>query len=381
MQFELNSEQLAIQDLARRIAVDGNWEELAREWDARGDFDRAPIVSKLREAGLSGMTIPVEFGGSGASFLNFILAYEQFCRINYTAAFVFGSSNSGPIHSIVEFGSEKLKKHYLPKLATSEWLAAIAITEADAGSDVGAIRTKGTIVGDKLLINGSKVYVGGAGAFEVLVVFVRMSDAPGIDGLGCVLVDGNAKGLSYGAKFQMLGSRPVPRSEIIFNDCEVPTDQILLGPGSFRKMIETFNGERIHNACLALGIAQGAYDHAVGYARERKQFKKRLIDFQGIQWKLGEMQTLLEAARMLIYRAAVAKDSGQSIGVITSQCKFFAAKYLPGVVDQALQIEGAFGYSQGSRVERAYRDIRLVPIAGGSIEMMLNYLGGRLARE
>lgn len=379
MQYSLTEEQAAVRDLARRLA-DNGWEELSRKWDIEGHFDRTPVVSKLRETGLAGMTIPQIYGGGGQPFLNFIIAYEQIARVNYTAAFLLSSSNSGPIDSIVQLGSESIKKKYLTKLATNEWLAAIAITEPDAGSDMGAIRTRAVVEGNKVRINGNKIYVGGGGDFEVYVVFVRMSDAPGIDGLGTVVVDVDAPGLKFGPKFRMLGSRPVPRSEIIFDNCEVPVENILTPAGSFRRMIEVFNGERIHNATLALGMAQGAYEHAAEYAQVRKQFGKRLVDFQGIQWKLAEMGTILEAARCLIYRAASAKDRKEPLGEVSSQAKLFAAKYCPWVVDQALQIEGAFGYSEGTRVERAYRDIRLVPIAGGSVEMMMNYLGGRIAR-
>lgn len=380
MQYELTEEQRAIQDLARRLASDGDWEGLARKWDAAAAFDRTPVTSKLRETGLAGMTIPKEYGGGGAGFLDFIVAYEQIARVNYTAAFLLSSSCSGPIDSIVQFGSDAVRRKFLPKLANGEWLAAIAITEPDAGSDIGAIRTRAIVEGDTVRINGNKIYVGGGGDFEVYVVFVRMSDAPGVDGLGCVVVDRASPGLKFGPKFRMLGSRPVPRSEIIFDDCIIPREQVLLGPGGFRQMIEVFNGERIHNATLALGLAQGAFEHASQYAKDRIQFNKRLADFQGIQWKLAEMQTLLSASRLMIYRAAAAKDAGAALGVLASEAKLFAATYCPKVVDQALQIEGAFGYSEGSRVERAYRDIRLVPIAGGSVEMMLNYLGGRIAR-
>ncbi len=380
MQFELTEEQRAIADLARKIAEDGDWEGLSAKWDRDGSFDRAPIISKLRETGLVGMTIPTEYGGGGATFLDFILAYEQIARVNITAAFVLSSSNDGPIDAILHFGSEETKKKYLPKLTSGEWLAGIAMTEPDAGSDLGAIRTRAVVDGNHVRLNGNKIYVGGSGNYEVYVVYARMSDAPGIDGLGCVVVDHNSPGLKFGAKFRTLGARPVPRSEMIFEDCIVPRENVLLGAGGFRKMIEAFNAERIHNSAMALGIAQGAFEHAAQYAKERVQFKKRLVDFQGIQWKLAEMQTILSAARMLIYRAASAKDAGLSLGTLSSEAKYFAAKYCPQVVDQALQIEGAFGYSEGSRVERAYRDIRLVPIAGGSIEMMLNYLGGRFAR-
>lgn len=377
--FHLTEEQEAIKEVARRLA-DEQWDPLIEEWDREGKFDRTPVMGQLRDLGLAGMTIPEEYGGQGSSFLDFILVYEQFARTSYPAAFMLGSTCSGPIDFIVQFGSDPVKQRFLPDLAQGRKLAAIAITEPDAGSDLSRIRTRATVADGKVTLRGSKMYVGGGGDFEVYVALVRMSDDPGLDGLGSVIVHADAPGLEFGSKFRMMGSRPVPRSEVIFNDCVVPEDQILTGPGSFKKMIEVFNGERIHNACLALGIAQGAFEHARAYAKERIQFDRPLADFQGNRWRLAEMETLLEASRCLIYKAAASKDAGLPLGVVSSQAKLFAAKYCPSVVDNALQLEGAFGYSEGSRVERAYRDIRLVPIAGGSVEMMMNYLGARLAK-
>ena len=185
----------------------------------------------------------------------------------------------------------------------------------------------------------------------------------------------DAPGLRFGSRFNMMGTRPIPRSEILFEDCSVPVENILSEPGSFRSMIEVFNGERIHNSCLALGIAQGAYEAATDFANQRVQFGKRIVDFQGTQWKLAEMGTLLEAARQLVYRAARAKDAGVSLGKIVSQAKLFCSLYMPVVCEHALQIQGATGYAQGSRVERAFRDVRLVCVGGGTTEMMKNYLG------
>jgi len=378
MDFNLTEEQVAMRELAKKLADD--WEPYAEKWDSEGTFDRDVVRVPMQKAGLTGMTIPEEFGGQGSSYLDFIIVFEQFARVSYPAAFFLASTCSGPIDFILKFGTDGLKKKYLPKLASGDNLCAIAISEPNAGSDLGAITTRARIEGDKVRINGTKIYVGGGGNWEVYVAIVRMSDAPGLAGLGSVVIDKDAPGLKFGARFKMMGSRPVPRSEIIFDDCIVPIENILTQAGSFNKMIEVFNGERIHNSTLALGMAQGAYEHAAQYAKERVQFSKRLVDFQGIQWKLAEMEVLLEASRSLIYKAACAKDQGQPLGTIVSQAKLFAATYCPQVCDHAMQIEGAFGYSEGSRVERAYRDIRLVPIAGGSVEMMKNYLGGRHAR-
>lgn len=376
--FELTEEQIAIRELANKLAA--NWEAPTEKWDREGTFDRDAIAIPTRNAGFTGMTIPPEYGGQGSAYLDFILVFEQFARISYPAAFLLCSTCSGPIDFILKFGSEAIRSRYLTKLASGEYLCSIAISEPDAGSDLGAISTRARIEGDRVRINGAKIYVGGGGDSELYVVLVRMSDAQGVAGLGSVVVDRNAPGLKFGGRFRMMGSRPVARSEVLFDDCVVPVDNVLTEPGSFSRMIEVFNVERIHNACFALGIAQGAYEHAAAYARERVQFKKRLVDFQGIQWKLAEMETLLEASRLMIYRAARAKDAGHPLGVMVSQAKLFAATYCPQVVDHAMQIEGAFGYSEGSRLERAYRDIRLVPIAGGSNEMMRNFLGGRHAR-
>lgn len=376
--FELTEEQIAIQDLARKMAA--TWAEPNVRWDRDCTFDREAIARPCREAGFTGMVIPEAYGGAASSYMDFILVFEQFAMVSYAAAMFMLSTCSGPIDFILKFGSDAIKKKYLPKLVTGEFLCGMAISEPNAGSDIGAMTTRARIEGDKVRINGNKVWVGGGGEWELYVALVRMSDAPGVAGLGSVLIEKDAPGLKFGPKFKLMGTRPVPRSEMIFDDCIIPVENILTEPGSFSRMIEVFNGERIHNACLGLGIAQGAFDHAARHARDRVQFKKRLVDFQGIQWKLADMETRLEACRLMVYRAARAKDAGVPLGVIVSQAKLFAASVCPEICNQAMQIEGASGYSEGSHTERAYRDVRLVPLAAGSNEMMMNFLGGQFAR-
>jgi butyryl-CoA dehydrogenase len=377
-EFELTTEQVAIRDLAAKVAAD--FEVPNERWDREGIFPRDEVKGPICAAGFAAMTIPEEYGGGDASYADFILVLEQFARISMAAAFFLLSTCSGPIDFIVKFGNKSLKERYLRKLAAGDVYCAMAMSEPDAGSDVGSIRTRAVIEGDRIRINGAKIWVGGGGDADMYVVFVRMNDAAGVAGLGSVIVDKDAPGLKFGSRFRMMGTRTVPRCEVLFEDCIIPVENILTEPGTFGQMIEVFNGERIHNACLGLGIAQGAYEHAAGYAKERVQFNKRLVDFQGIQWKLADMEMLLEACRLLVYRAARAKDAGHSLGRFVSQAKLFSATYCPQVCDQALQIEGAFGYSEGSRVARAYRDVRMVPLAAGSTEMMKNYLGGLHAR-
>ena len=372
--FQLTEEQVAIRDLAAKLAE--SFEEPTERWDRDGAFDRAFVAEVVREGGLCGMTLPAEYGGLGLGYLEFILALEQFARISYPAAFFLASTCSGPIDFLLQFGSERVKQTFLPPLVSGEQLCAVAISEPEAGSDVGNIRTRAVIEGDTIRINGSKSWVGGGGDWDSYVVFARLSDAPGVAGLGCLVVPKGAPGLSFGSRFNLMGTRPIPRSEIVFEDCRVPADNLLTEPGSFASMIEIFNGERIHNACLGLGIAQGAYEAAAEYANQRVQFGQRIVDFQGTQWKLAEMETLLEACRQLVYRAARAKDAGVALGRIVSQAKLFCASYMPAVCEQALQIQGATGYAEGSRVERAFRDVRaLVCVGGGTTEMMKNYLG------
>ena len=348
------------------------------EWDQARTFPRKEVAKKLRDLGLLGMTLPKEHGGGGMSFFDYILALEPLAEATQAAALVLTSSCGGPVSHLLEFGSPEVKSKFLPLLSSGEMMCAIAMTESEAGSDTGAVKTRAVIQGDEIVINGTKLYVGGSGAFEMMVAYVRMSDAPGTEGLGSVLITKDAPGLMYGRSQEMMGLKAVPRAEIIFDNCRVPVSQILTRPGQFKKMINSFNSERIHNAMFCVGQGQAALDEALGYARLRKQFGRRIGDFQGIRWKLADMAMRIQAARLLVYQAAVKFSSGEDAAMEASMAKTYASEAAFEVAHQAVQICGANGFAVGSRAEVLFRDIRAHMLGGGSVEAVRNYIGKRL---
>ncbi len=377
MRFELTEQQQMMVDSVRSLA-EKEFKPHLVEWDQARTFPRREVANKLRDLGLLGMTLPKEHGGAGMSFLDYILALEPLAEATQAAALVLTSSCGGPVNHLLEFGSPEIKAKFLPLLATGEMMCAIAMTESEAGSDTGAMKTRAVIEGNDLVINGTKLYVGGSGAFEMMVAYVRMSDAPGTDGLGSVLITGDAPGLKYGRVQEMMGLRAVPRAEIIFDNCRVPKSQILTRPGQFKKMINSFNSERIHNAMFCVGQGQAALDEALNYARLRKQFGRRIGDFQGIRWKLADMGMRLAAARLLVYQAAAKFSDGKDAALEASMAKTFASEAAFEVGHQAMQICGANGYAAGSRVEVLFRDIRGHMLGGGSVEAVRNFIGKRM---
>jgi alkylation response protein AidB-like acyl-CoA dehydrogenase len=373
----LSEEQLALRSTARQIAQE-KLADLALEWDARGVIDHAYLREVLGGAGLLGMTVPVEYGGAGSTFLDFIVVLEELAARAFPAASLMQATCSGPPMHIIELASEEVKREVLPRIVAEGAMCSVAMTEPDAGSDLGAIRTRMVKDGGDVVIDGQKIYVGGGGEADYYITYARASDAPGTAGLACVLVPKDAPGLSYGPEFRMLAPRGVPRREVIFDHCRVPERYVLAGAGEFKKMITTFNAERLHNATFNLGLAQGAYDHARAYAAERSTFGKPLSAHQGIRWKLAEMLVHLEACRWLVYGAARAKDAGKDIGLDASIAKYYSAEHGFQVADQAMQIEGAYGIHEGL-VQIAFRNIRAFRVAAGSSEMMLNYIGRNAA--
>ncbi len=375
----LSDEEMQLKQTARKLA-----EERLRaptlEWEQSGIVDFPYLINEMTAVGLVGMVISEEYGGGGASFLDFILVMEEMARVSYPAAYLLQATNSGPVKHIAALASAEVKSRVLSEVAAGKAICSIAITEPDAGSDLGAIRTTARQAADgEFRVNGRKLYVGGAGNSSFYVVYVRMSDDPGTKGLGCILIDADTDGLELGPNANMLGSRGIPRHELIFNDCRVPAANVLCGPGEFRRLISIFNGERIHNAAMALGTATGAYDHALEHARARVQFGQRLADFQGIRWKLADMAARLDTSRLLVQRVARLVDSGADVGYAASVAKLITCEAACEIVDSALQIEGAMGYHEGF-VQNAYRNVRMTTIAAGSTEMMRNHLANLVVR-
>jgi alkylation response protein AidB-like acyl-CoA dehydrogenase len=371
----LSSEQTELRALARQVA-DEKFGSVNADWERAGVVDFDYLKATLREVGFLGMTIAPEYGGAGAQFLDFILVMEQMARVSNAAAFFMQATSSGPVSHIIKLGSPGIKAEILPRIVDGTAWCAIAISEANAGSDWGAIQTRIRDVGDdEVEITGTKMWVGGGGGADYYVTYARGGDDRGTAGLACVVIPASTPGLEFGSESRFLGTRGVPRREMILSQCRVPRGNVLVPVGGFKQIINEFNGERIHNATFALGIATGAYEHALEHARSREQFGRPLAANQGIQWKLADMAVKLEAMRLLVYGAAREYEAhSASLGLSASMAKLFATETGCQVVDAALQIEGATGYCEGV-VESAYRNVRAFRIAAGTSEMLLNYIG------
>ena len=363
------AEEQELRALAHRLA-DESLRDLTVEWESNSgeEVDFGKLTRLLSGVGFLGMTIPAAYGGGGATFRQFVVVLEELARVSFPAAFLLQATCGGPVSHVVELGSESVKQAVLPDIAAGRGFATLAITEVDAGSDIGAMRTQGQPdpVTGEVVISGQKIYVGGAGVARYYVVYARLGPDAGSQGVGCVLVSSETPGMSCGAQAEMLGLRGIPHRELLLDECRVPWGNVLLEAGSFGRLMSIFNSERIQIAAITLGMARGAYEHARQYALDRHQFGRRLVDNQGIQWKLADMATKLEASRLLVYQAADLRDRGDSFAKESSMAKLFATECAAEIVDEALQIEGAVGYQNGF-VQAAYRNVRMTRIAAGQL--------------
>lgn len=378
MDFLLTEEQRRLKALVRDLA-EKEFAPKAAGWDETGEVDLGEIAVRLRDVGLLGMTIPEEYGGSGRPFLDFILALEELARVAYPPAFVLLSTCSGPVSIIQRLGSDAQRRRWLPPLVRGETFCAVGMTEANAGSAASDVETTATLDGDAYVLDGSKLFVGGGGHVEIYVIFARFGGVPGSRGVGALVLEKGTPGFEFGQQIPFMGTRGIPRRELLFNRCRVPKTSVLVSEGGFARLMNDFNFERIHNATLSLGFAQGAFEQACTYVKQRRQFGRELCEFQGVQWMIADMATELEAARLLIYRAAANADAtGRADPLETSLAKRYASEMGIRVCDTALQLHGAYGYSKEFPLERFYRDARGIAIATGTVEIHKNNIASRV---
>jgi len=378
MDFKLSEEQTMLVDMVRKLA-DKEFKPKAAIWDEEERFPWEN-VKLLAETGLLGMSIPEEYGGSGGGIMNVVLTLENIARVCLSTAGIIALHNGVCSRSISHFGSEELKKHFLPLMASGELLAAYAQTEPDAGSDIGNILTKAKDAGDKYIINGTKSFISNAEEAGLFVVVVRYGDRKGLDGLGSIVVEKGTPGLEIGKKEHKMGFRGTSLCHVIFEDCAVPKENKLVGEGEFINMLKAFNAERCGNAALSLGVAQGALDEALKYSKERIQFGKLISEFQGIQWMLAEMAIKVDAARLLLYRAATNAEESLPSRLETSIAKVYANEIAFDVANMAVSIHGGYGYLKEYPVERMLRDSKFPSVGGGTIQIQKNSIAHELLK-
>ena len=338
-------------------------------WDEASEFPFA-VIKMLGAMGLMGLIIPSEYGGAGLGYVDYVLAIEELSSVDGSVGLTLAAHNSLGTNHIFLTGNEAQKRKYVPRLASGEYLAAWALTEPGSGSDASSARTTAAKKGDRYVLNGNKTFITNGHYADVAVVIAVTDKSKGTHGLSAFVVEKGTPGFRAGKKENKLGLRASDTSELIFEDCEIPAENLLGTEGEgFIDAMRALDGGRISIAALALGIARGALDAALKYVKERRQFGKAIAEFQGIQWKLADMATELDAARLLTQRAAVLKDAGRKVTRESSMAKLFASEVAVRICDEALQLFGGYGLIKDYPVEKFYRDVKLCTIGEGTSEI------------
>ncbi|ADU66131.1 acyl-CoA dehydrogenase domain-containing protein [Desulfurispirillum indicum S5] len=382
MHFTLNEEQRLIRDTVREFATQ-EVAATAAQRDETETFDRELMFDRLAQLGLTGILFPETYGGAGADYLSYALTVEELSRVCASTGVTLSAHVSLGANPINLFGTPQQKERYLRPLATGEKMGAFGLTEPSAGSDAGGTRTTAVRDGESWILNGSKNFITNGGEADIYVVFARTDpQARKHHGISAFLVEKGTPGFSFGKKEVKMGIRSSPTTELVFENCHIPLEN-LLGSESegFKVAMKTLDGGRIGIAAQALGIAQGALDHAVAYARERRQFDQPIGNFQAITFALADMQTRVDAARMLVYRAAVQADSGSSYSREAAMAKLFASETAMDVTTRAVQIHGGYGYTREYPVERMMRDAKITEIYEGTSEIQRLVIGTALLRN
>jgi len=377
----LTHEQRDVRDVAAKIAREQyapHVQEWARERASLPNDERR----RLGDLGLLGITLPEEYGGGGRPLIEALLVIEELAKATPIAAWPTFEASTGPARVIHLFGTEEQKQAFLPPVATGETTIAVTISEPDAGSAATDMTTRAEIDGDEVVINGTKRWCSGAGHAEQYLVYVRFGSGHGAAGLGAVLVDKETDGLTFGPQENLMGWSGVASADMFFDDVRVPVDRIIVAAGGFKQLFTAFSIERLGNATMSLALGQASLDRTAAYIQERQQFGRDIAEFQMVQGSLADMVIQVEAARLLIHRAARNAGHGPPVPLEASVAKCFSNEMAKRVTDLAIQLHGGYGYSAEYDVERMHRDAHGWALAGGTpnvqrVRIASEYLGRR----
>lgn len=368
MNFEMNENQQMIAQMIRDFGAK-EITPFRKEWDDNQHFP-VELFKKLGELGLMGVLVPTEYGGSGFGYFEYVTAIAELAKLDPAIGLSMAAHNSLCTGHIMMFGNEEQKRKYLPKLATCEYLGAWGLTEPNTGSDAGNMRTVAVKDGEYYVINGAKNFITHGYSGDVAVVIVRTGEVGDSHGMTAFIIERGTPGFRGGRKEDKLGMRASETAELIFEDCRVHESQILgeVGEGFIQSM-KILDGGRISIAALSLGIAEGALQESIQYSKERQQFNKPISHFQGISFKLADMATQVEAARLLTFKAADMKNKGQKVTLSGAMAKLYASEVSVSVANEAVQIFGGYGFTKDYPVEKYYRDAKLCTIGEGTSEI------------
>ncbi len=369
MDFSLTKEQRMLLDSIRMLGKRENLKELAAEVDRTGEFPRS-LIAKYAEMGLLGMVLPSAYGGQDMDSLTAVLAIEELAKFSPVIASPVFESNVGPVRVISMFGTEAQKQAVLPGVCQGKLSVSVAMTEPNAGSDLTSLTTELVDKGEYYLLNGQKTFISGGGEASHYLVYSRFEGVQGYKGIGAVLVLKGVNGFGFGKQEQFMGLRGMPSCDLIFNDVKVPKSDVVIEQGKFKNLMLTFDIERCGNAAMCLGVAGSAFEEARHYASERKAFGRAICEFQAIQFLLADMAMQLDAARLLVYRAASGAGQGLPSVYEASMAKCHANEMVKEVTDKAMQVFGGYGYSNEYPLERLLRDGRAWGVAGGTLQML-----------
>jgi alkylation response protein AidB-like acyl-CoA dehydrogenase len=375
MDFSISNEQRAFVETVRKVCqkefapraikyLDGTWP--------------AENMRRLAELGVLGMAVPQQYGGSGLGILDTVLVLEEIGKSCYVTAMAALGELGVQTRIIATYAPDSIKDKILPRVASGEAFLAICMTEPDAGTDVPNYRTNCTVKGKRVVLKGVKTLISRADIAEMFVVFTRVNGVPGAAGIGCVLVPGGVKGLSAKASFHTMGGEYL--SEVVFDDIELPIENLVIRDNGMKRLLSAFNTQRCLNPAICLGLAEGALEEAVRYMRERSAFGRKIGDFQGLRWKVADMYIQIEAARGLLYRAAV---SGEDFPdpTLAAMAKIYTNEMSIRVTSEAIQIHGGYGFTDEFAVSRFFRGTRYGSLGGGTTETLRNMVGRRLVEQ
>ncbi len=353
---------------------------LAAEID---ELERFPIetVAKMKEAGILGIPYPTKYGGEGGDYLGYILAVEEISKACATTGVVLSAHTSLCSQPIYEYGTEEQKQKYLVPLAKGDMLGAFGLTEPNAGTDASGQETIATLEGDYYILNGSKIFITNAGYADVYIIMAMTDKSAGTRGISAFIVEANSPGFTIGPKEKKMGIRGSSTCELIFDNVKVPKENLLGKPGyGFKIAMKTLDGGRIGIAAQAVGIAEGALDETIKYVKERKQFNRPISAFQNTQFELASMATKVEAARMLLYSAALKKDNKKPHSKEAAMAKLYCSEVAMEVTNKAVQLHGGYGYSREYAVERMMRDAKITEIYEGTSEVQKMVISASLLK-
>ena len=369
MDFNFSDEQLILIDTIRTMGKRENFKQMAAQIDARAEFPQA-LMDKFGRMGLLGMTLSPEYGGGGQPALNALITIEELAKFSPLIAAPVFESSVGAVRVIDIFGSHEHKSRIIPGVCRGEYSVSVCMTEPGAGSDLTALTTHIVEDGDELILNGRKTFITGGGHASHYLVYARYKDVPGYKGICGVLVEKGTPGFTFGKQEEFMGLRGMPSCDLIFEDVRIPRKNLIIGKGEFKKLMTTFDIERCGNAAMCLGVAAGAIEEAVKYSQERRAFGCPICEFQDIQFAVVDMTMKLEAARLLVYRAATGAGKGLPSIYEASMGKCYANEMVMDVTGRAMQIFGGYGYSKEFPIERMFRDGRAWSVAGGTLQML-----------